>query len=71
MTSSTDELACGDVLDGRFQVLELINRGGWSSVFKAIDLSSGCPVVLKVPLPNVQRDPVGYGRYLREIKMGA
>jgi serine/threonine protein kinase len=65
LTYSTSDLARGDVLDGRFQMLELMSQGRWSSIFKAIDTSTGRPVVVKVPprhLSEVQ--------YLREAQIG-
>jgi serine/threonine protein kinase len=60
----------GDRLDGRFTILEHIARGGWSSVFKAIDGTTGCFVAVKVPLPHVESDPAGFSRYQREAKIG-
>jgi serine/threonine-protein kinase len=65
LTSSTNDLSSGDVLDGRFQILELISQGRWSSVFKAIDISTGRQVVVKVP-PRY----LGGGQYLREAQIG-
>ena len=42
----------GQLLDGRFRLVEQIGRGGMSTVFRADDLRNGnTPVVLKVPLP--------------------
>jgi serine/threonine protein kinase len=61
----------GHVLDERFHILESISRGGWSSVFKAMDGTTGCIVAVKVPLPHVESDPAGFSRYLREGEIGA
>jgi serine/threonine protein kinase len=58
------------VLDGRFQVLELMSESNWGSVFKAIDTSTGSLVVLKVPPARSERDPARYGQYLREAQIG-
>jgi serine/threonine-protein kinase len=42
----------GTVLDGRFELVEEIARGGMATIFKARDLSDGCrPVAVKMPLP--------------------
>lgn len=42
----------GQILDGRFRLLEQIGRGGMATVFKAQDLAQGQRlVVVKVPLP--------------------
>jgi serine/threonine protein kinase len=65
------DLQSGQVLDGRFHILESISRGGWSSVFKAIDSTTGRLVALKVPLPHVESDPAGFTRYLGEGEIGA
>jgi serine/threonine protein kinase len=45
------EVQTGDVLDGRFEIFELIGRGGMGSVFKASDLATGRPVAVKIPFP--------------------
>src|SRR6185436_11983682 len=41
----------GDVLDGRFEVERLAEKGGMGSVFRARDLATGQPVALKVLHP--------------------
>jgi serine/threonine-protein kinase len=42
----------GDVLDGRFRLIEELGRGGMSTIFKAQDLADGCrAVAVKLPLP--------------------
>jgi serine/threonine protein kinase len=65
LTYSTGDPARGDVLDGRFLILELISQGRWSSIFKAIDASTGRPVVVKIPPRHL-----GNGPYLREAQIG-
>jgi serine/threonine protein kinase len=65
-----NDLQPGQLLDGRFTILELLTRGGWSSVFKAVDETTGDLVVVKTPLPHVESDPAGYSRYLREAAIG-
>jgi serine/threonine-protein kinase len=42
----------GSVLDGRFELVEEIAKGGMATIFKARDLGDGgFPVVVKMPLP--------------------
>jgi serine/threonine protein kinase len=65
VTSSTIDLAPGDVLDDRFQIVARISEGRWSSVFRARDLSTGCVVAVKVP-PRY----LGGIQYLREAEIG-
>ena len=60
----------GEVLDGRFVILELIARGGMASVFKAADLHAGGVVALKIPFVHLERDSVFRERFQREIEIG-
>ena len=60
----------GDVVDERFAILELIDRGGMGSVFKAIDAGNGRPVALKFPFFALESDPAFYSRFQREIEIG-
>jgi serine/threonine-protein kinase len=69
-TPVTNELQVGQVLDERFEITDVINRSGMSSVFKATDLKTGRPVALKVPLPNLESDPAFFSRFEREAEIG-
>jgi serine/threonine protein kinase len=60
----------GDVLDGRFAILEVIGRGGMASVLKATDALTGRLVALKIPLIELERDSVFRERFQREIEIG-
>src|SRR6202158_1442666 len=64
------EVQAGDVLDGRFEIFELIGRGGMGSVFKATDLATGRPVAVKIPFFELESDPVFYSRFQRELEIG-
>jgi serine/threonine protein kinase len=49
---------CGDVIDGRFENLDLAGAGGMGTVYRAVDRSNGTPVALKVlrnPIESVLR----------------
>ena len=37
----SEELQPGTILDGRFRITELINKGGMASIYEAIDQSNG------------------------------
>ena len=60
----------GDVVDGRFTILEVIGRGGMASVFKATDLDTGRVVALKIPFVQLERDSVFRERFQRESEIG-
>jgi serine/threonine protein kinase len=64
------ELQAGDVLDERFEIFELIGRGGMGSVFKATDLTTGRPLAVKVPFFELESDPGFYARFQRELEIG-
>ena len=58
------------MLDGRFEIYELIGRGGMGSVFKATDLTTGRPLAVKIPFFELESDPGFYSRFQREIEIG-
>src|SRR3984957_10721005 len=64
------EPQAGDVLDECFEILELVGRGGMGSVFKAIDLTTGCAVAIKVPFFELESEPAFFSRFQREIEIG-
>src|ERR1700680_1938793 len=64
------ELQPGDVLDGRFEIFELIGRGGMGSVFKATDLNTGRTLAVKIPFLELESDPAFYSRFQRELEIG-
>jgi serine/threonine protein phosphatase PrpC len=69
-TPVSNELQVGQVLDERFEITEVISRSGMSSVFKALDLKTGLPVALKVPLLRLESDPAFFSRFEREEEIG-
>ena len=69
-TPVSNELQVGQVLDERFEITDVISRSGMSSVFKAIDLKTGRPVALKVPLLRLESDPAFFSRFEREEEIG-
>lgn len=40
---------CGDVLDGRYRLVEVLGEGGMGRVFRGVDVLSGVAVAVKVP----------------------
>ena len=41
LCSTLNELQMGQVLDGRFRILGVVNRGGMAWIYEALDLQSG------------------------------
>ena len=70
VTSLSAEPQPGDVVDGRFAILELIGHGGMASVYKATDGATGGLVALKIPFVQLERDSVFRERFQREIDLG-
>ena len=65
-------LAAGDILDGRFLLVELINIGGMATVFKAEDLArQRQPVVVKVALAQYASGMGAWSQFEREAELGA
>ncbi len=64
--------APGQILDGRFHLLEQIGKGGMSTVFKASDLeNAGQTVAVKVPLPQYSSGLGSWSMFQREAEIGA
>jgi serine/threonine-protein kinase len=64
------ELEVGQVLDGRFRIVDVISRSGMASIFKAIDQTTDSLVALKVPFMQFESDPGFYQRFQREQAIG-
>ncbi len=62
----------GEVLDGRFVIREVVGRSMMATVYRAEDQDrDGAVVAIKVPLMRVESDPVSYGRFQREERIGS
>jgi serine/threonine protein phosphatase PrpC len=68
--ASSDGIRLGEILDGRFRIEEMINQGGMSSIYKAIDLTTDHPVAIKVPMMRFESDPGFFSRFQREEGIG-
>ena len=65
-----DELEPGQTLDGRFEVVGVISRGGMACIYEAADLQTGKSVAMKVPFLRFESDPGFYSRFQREENIG-
>jgi serine/threonine protein kinase len=68
--SAGGELTPGVVLDGRFDLIDLVSRSNMASIFKAYDLKTSETVAIKAPLLSVESDLGGYERFKREEEIG-
>jgi eukaryotic-like serine/threonine-protein kinase len=64
-TARLDALV-GQLLDGRFRVLDLLGQGGMGAVFRAHQVSTSREVALKVIKADTADDPRAVQRFLRE-----
>jgi eukaryotic-like serine/threonine-protein kinase len=62
-------VSAGDQID-HYHVDSLLARGGMASVFRATDVRSGRGVVIKIPHPEAECDPVFFDRFRREEQIG-
>lgn len=64
------ELGPGSLLDGRFELTDLISRSGMASIFKADDRETKQAVAIKVPLMQFESDVATFDRFQREEQIG-
>lgn len=65
--ASSGEVALGTTLMGRFEVKQILGRGGMGAVYLAMDHQLGEPVALKVIAANLAEDPEAAERFRREV----
>ena len=61
----------GQVLDGRYQLVERVGEGGMGVVYKAQQLATGQIVAVKVLNPHMAKDPTWVQRFYNEAKATA
>jgi serine/threonine protein kinase len=64
------EPQAGELLD-HYHLDEVVARSGMATVFRATDQHTGKQVAIKVPHPEVERDPALFDRFRREEAIGA
>jgi eukaryotic-like serine/threonine-protein kinase len=62
-------LEAGDILD-HYRLEALVAHSRMSTLYRATDLRSGQQVAVKVPLPEMEADPVLLERFAREQRIG-
>ena len=63
--------ALGDVLGGRYRLVELLGEGGMATIFRANDLQLGRDVAVKVLRPEYGRDRDFVARFRQEAQSAA
>lgn len=71
METSGQNGLVGSIVDGRYQVLSLIARGGMATVYQATDLRLDRVVALKVMHAHLAHDQAFVSRFQREAKSAA
>jgi serine/threonine-protein kinase len=71
VAAGTGDMSPGMVLDGRFELTDLVARSNMASIFKANDRQTGGSVAVKVPLMALESDIAGFERFRREEEIGA
>ncbi|HKY39012.1 MAG TPA: serine/threonine-protein kinase [Polyangiaceae bacterium] len=57
----------GEVVGGRYRLVEVIDRGGQAAVYRGVDLRAGDEVAIKVLAPPKRGDTAWRDRMLREV----
>jgi len=57
----------GDILGGRYQILQLLGEGGMGAVYKAMDQELNRPVALKLIRPELASNPSILARFKQEL----
>ena len=65
--SSADVLQIGNMLGGRYEILQLLGEGGMGAVYKAADHELDRFVALKVIRPELASDPSILARFKQEL----
>jgi eukaryotic-like serine/threonine-protein kinase len=67
LQTSTPALQPGDVLGGRYEILQLLGEGGMGAVYKAMDRELDRPVALKLIRPELAANPSILARFKQEL----
>ena len=67
MSASAAVLQIGDVLGGRYEILQLLGEGGMGAVYKASDRELDRFVALKVIRPELGSNPAILARFKQEL----
>ena len=63
------DLPTGTVFGGRYQIIEMLGRGGMGRVYRALDLKAREEVAIKLIRPDIAEDKRTLERFVNEIKL--
>jgi len=69
-TTDQNELALGQVVDGRYRIDSKISRSGMATIYKAFDVRENHQVALKIPHMQYESDVAFFSRFEREAEIG-
>jgi serine/threonine-protein kinase len=65
-----NELAPGQIVDGRYRIDSKISRSGMATIYKSFDTKDNHPVALKIPHMQYESDVSFFSRFQREAEIG-
>jgi len=65
----TWHLPTGSIFGERYQIIELLGRGGMGRVYRALDTKTGEEVAIKLIRPDIAEDARTLERFVNEIKL--
>jgi serine/threonine-protein kinase len=68
-STASPAISPGDMLD-HYRIETSVAHSAMSTLFRATDMESGRQVAIKVPLPEMESDPVLFERFKREQEIG-
>jgi tetratricopeptide (TPR) repeat protein/predicted Ser/Thr protein kinase len=63
------DLPTGTIFGGRYQIIELLGRGGMGRVYRALDTKAHEEVAIKLIRPDIAEDKRTLERFVNEIKL--
>ncbi len=69
LETPTEELTTGSVFAGRYQIIEVLGKGGMGKVYRALDKNLNEEVALKLIRPEIASDKKTLERFGNELKL--
>ncbi len=69
LETPTKELTTGSVFAGRYQIIEVLGKGGMGKVYRALDKKLNEEVALKLVKPEIASDKKTLERFSNELKI--